>query len=202
MKKVVVLALFAMALTPSIGQEESKERTVDKPKFVTFGFSAGINRSNLSFRDDDRATSDITNGLGYRFGVTSNFRFGNHFSVAPKAELSFNASRLEQDGTSYKMNPLNIELAGHLKYKFLKGTFSPYIIAGPNARIPVNSGSTTFTNKDVAIDLGVGLDVPLFRFRVSPELRYSFGMKEMMEETAFTNIKYHNIALVLIFSGN
>lgn len=202
MKKVVVLALFAMFITPSIGQEKSKEKQINKPKFATFGFSAGINRSNLSFRDENRETSDITNGLGYRFGAVSNFRFGNHFSIAPKAELSFNASRLEQNGISYKMNPINLELAGHLKYKFLKGTFSPYIIAGPNARIPINRGSTTFTNKDVAIDFGIGLDVPIFRFRVAPELRYSFGLKEMMEETAFTNIKYHNIALILVFSGN
>ncbi len=201
MKKVIVFSLFAMACTPIFGQTAS-ERAEEKPKFVTFGFNAGINRSNLSFRDESRETSDITNGLGYRFGLTSNFRFGDHFSLAPKAELSFNASRLEQDGTSYKMNPLNIELVGLVKYKFMKGRFSPYIVAGPNARIPLGSGSTTFTNKDVAVDIGVGLDVPIFRFNISPELRYSFGLTEMMEETAFKNIKYHNIALVLNFSGS
>ena len=202
MKKVVVFALFAMVLTPSFGQEKSKKEAEVKPKFATFGFSAGINRSNLSFRAEDRNFSDITNGLGYRFGVISNFRLGSHLSVAPKMELSFNASKIERDGVSYEMNPLNIEFIGHLKYKFLKGRFSPYVIAGPNMRVPVKSGSMTFTNRDIAIDVGVGLDIPLFKLGISPELRYSFGVSEMMEETAFRNVKYHNIALVLNFSGS
>lgn len=200
MKKVIVFALFALA-TGSLCAQKAASSTEDKPKFITFGFSAGINRSNLTIRTNDRETGDITNGLGYRMGVTSNFRFGDHFSLAPKAELSFNTTRLERDEISYKMNPISLELAGHLKYKFFGGRFSPYVLAGPNARIPISSGSTTFTNKDVALDLGVGLDVPIFRFNVSPELRYSFGIKEMMEETAFSNIRFHHIAVVLIFSG-
>jgi len=69
MKKVVVFALFAMVLTPSFGQEKSKKEAEVKPKFATFGLSAGINRSNLSFRAEDRNFSDITNGLGYRFNL-------------------------------------------------------------------------------------------------------------------------------------
>lgn len=197
MKKVFVLAIFSMAFSASHAQEEINE---EKPRFATFGISVGINQSNLSIRANDRETGDITNGLGYRVGLTSNLRFGDHFSLAPKAELSFNATRLEDEGVSYRMNPISIELAGHLKYKFLSRRFSPYVLAGPNARIPISSGPTTFTNKDVALDLGVGLDIPIFRFMVSPELRYSFGIKGLMEETAFSNLKFHNIAIALVFS--
>ncbi len=199
MKKVVVFALFATTLSPLYGQEKVKKE--EKPRIITFGFSAGINRSNLSLRTDDRNTGDITNGLGYRAGLTSNIRFGNHFSLAPKAELSFNASRVEWQESTYKFNPVNLELAGHLKYKFAKGRFSPYVLAGPNLRVPISSNKSSLTNKDVALDLGAGLDIPIFRFNVSPELRYSFGVKGLMEETAFSNIKMHNIVLVLVFSG-
>src|SRR3989338_679926 len=193
MKKVFVLAIFSMAF--SISQAQDEINPEEKPRFATFGFSVGINQSNLSIRTNDRTTGDITNGLGYRVGITSNLRFGDHFSLAPKAELSFNATRLEQDGVNYRMNPISLELAGHLKYKFLSGPFSPYVLAGPNARFPISSGPSTFTNKDVALDLGAGLDIPIFRFMVSPELRYSFGIKGLMEETAFSNLKFHNIAL-------
>lgn len=201
MKKVLLIAACMMAAPALIAQETREPENAEKPRFMTFGFSLGINQSNLSLRANDRPTGDITNGLGYRAGITSNFRLGDHFSVAPKAELSFNATRLEDDGVSYKMNPISLELVGHVKYKFFKGDFSPYALIGPNARIPISSGVGTITNKDVALDLGAGLDIPILRFKISPEIRYSFGIKGLMEETAFSNIKYHNIALAVVFSG-
>ena len=201
MKKVLLIALCAMVTPVIYAQESSKPEDAEKPRFMTFGFSLGINQSNFSLRANDRPTGNITNGLGYRAGVTSNFRFGDHLSVAPKAELSFNATRLEDDGISYKMNPINLELAGHVKYKFLSGDFSPYGLIGPNARIPISSGVGIITNKDIALDLGAGLDIPILRYKISPEIRYSFGIKGLMEETAFSNIKYHNIAIVVVFSG-
>jgi Outer membrane protein beta-barrel domain len=201
MKKVLLIAFCAMAAPAVFAQESRVAENEEKPRFMTFGFSLGINQSNLSLRANDRPTGDITNGLGYRAGFISNFRFGDHFSLAPKAELSFNATRIEDDGISYKMNPICLELVGHFKYKVFKGDFSPYAIVGPNARIPISSGVGTLTNKDVALDLGVGLDIPILRYKISPEIRYSFGIKGLMEETAYSNIKFQNIVVALIFSG-
>ncbi|MDX2359981.1 MAG: outer membrane beta-barrel protein [Crocinitomicaceae bacterium] len=199
MKKVVVLALLTMVFTPSFGQEEE-----EKAKIITFGFNAGINRSNLSFSSDRENGSDITNGLGYRFGLFTNVRLGKRFSFAPKVELSFNASQLDQDGVSYEVNPMNLEFIGHLKFKFFKSKFSPYIIAGPNVRIPINSGRTNFlpTKRDIAIDVGIGLDIPIFKLKIAPEIRYSFGLMDIMENSSISQVKYHNIALVLNFSGH
>jgi hypothetical protein len=201
MKKVLLIAFSALALPVLHAQESRNPDAEEKPRFATFGFSLGINQSNLSLRADDRPTGDITNGLGYRAGITSNFRFGDHFSLAPKAELSFNATRIEDEGVSYKMNPICLELAGHFKYKVFSGDFSPYGLVGPNARIPISSGVGTLTNKDIALDLGVGLDIPVFRYKISPEIRYSFGIKGLMEETAYSNIKFQNIAIAVVFSG-
>lgn len=200
MKQIVILAAFMMVLTPSNAQERKKE----KDKFATFGFDLGVNRSNLSFGSTQTDGDQITNGLGYRLGVVSNFQLTRRLSLAPKAELSFNASRLSQEDVNYSVNPTNLELIAHAKYKFRKGRFSPYIIAGPNFRVPVNNNigdNIIPTREDVAIDVGIGLDVPLINFRVSPELRYSFGLKDINRDSGVSDLKYHNIALVLIFSG-
>lgn len=176
----------------------------DKDKFATFGFDLGVNRSNLQFGDTQTNGDQITNGLGYRLGIVSDFRVTKRFSIAPKAELSFNASRLDQSNTSYNVNATNLEFLGHLKYKFAKGNFSPNIIAGPNFRVPLQKTQNSFVSvkNDMAIDFGVGLDVPMGYFKMSPELRYSYGCSNITQSSQFSDLYYHNIALTLIFSDN
>lgn len=174
----------------------------DKGKFATFGFDLGGNRSNLKFGETQENGDQITNGLGYRLGIVSNFQFTRRFSFAPKAELSFNASRLDQSNTSYNVNAVNLEFLGHLKYKFAKGNFSPYLLSGPNFRVPIQQGESNEipVQEDWAIDLGAGLDIPLGAFKMSPEIRYSYGLKNITESNSFGDLRFHNIALVLVFT--
>ena len=193
MKKLILVASLIISL-PSIAQE--------KEKFATFGFDLGVNRSNLNFGSTQNNGDEITNGMGYRLGVISNFRISQRFAFQPKIELSFNAGRLETDQNDFKVSPVNLELIGHLKYKFSKNSFSPYIIAGPNFRVPLEDFTNNLvpSKQNVAIDIGVGLDVPIGKlFKFSPELRYSYGLSTINRDSEFSDIKYHNIALVVNF---
>jgi hypothetical protein len=200
MKNAVVALIFAIVVSPAFAQCGKK---MNKDKFATFGVDFGVNRSNLSFSSPQTGGDNITNGLGYRLGLVSNFQLTRRFSFAPKAELSFNASGLTSGTENYDVNPTNLELLGHLKFKLRKGSLSPYIIVGPNARIPIGTNRDNLlpTKEDVAIDLGIGLDVPIFRKRIAPELRYSFGLTNINRNSTVSDVKYHNISLVLILAG-
>lgn len=180
----------------------AEKNDYNKEKFATFGFDIGVNRSNLQFGELQTNGDQITNGFGYRLGIISNFKVSKRFSIAPKAELSFNASRLNQSNTSYNVNATNLEFLGHLKYKFAKGNFTPYIIAGPNFRVPLEKMQESFVDvkNDMAIDFGIGLDVPMGYFKMSPELRYSYGYSNITQSSQYSDLNYHNIALTLIFS--
>jgi len=200
MRNVVIVAIFAMVAAPSFAQCGKKKSASDK--FATFGFNFGVNRSNLSFSSNQTDGDLITNGLGYRLGVISNFQFTKRFSIAPKAELSFNSSAFSSSDESL-VNPNNLELLVPLKFKLRKGRLSPYVIAGPNFRIPlqgVNKENLIPTKENVALDIGIGLDVPIFRIKVAPELRYSFGLMNINRNSNVSDMKYHNIALVLNLS--
>lgn len=195
MKNVVIAAILSMVAAPTFAQKNEK--------FATFGFNGGINRSNLSFSSQQTGGDNITNGKGYRFGLISNFQFTNRFSIAPKAELSFGSSVLSSS-TEQLVSPNNLEILGHLKFKLRKGSLSPYIIVGPNLRIPIqgaNRDDLIPTRQNVAIDIGIGLDVPIFKKRISPELRYSYGLMDINRDASVSGLKYHNIALVLNLSG-
>ena len=189
MKNLVIATVFSMVIAPSFAQN----------KFATFGFDFGVNRSNLSFNSTQTDGDLITNGLGYRMGVVSNFRITQKISFAPKAELSFNSSVLSSS-TQDLVNPANLEILGHIKYKFRKGNLSPYIIAGPNFRVPIQGFRDNLipTKQNVALDVGVGLDVPIFKWKIAPELRYSYGLMNINRDATVSNLKSHNISLVLI----
>ncbi|NRA10886.1 MAG: PorT family protein [Crocinitomicaceae bacterium] len=195
MKNVVITVILSMVVTPSFAQKNEK--------FATFGFNGGINRSNLSFSSQEVNGDNITNDLGYRFGLISNFQITKRISLAPKAELSFGSSAFSST-TENLVSPNNLEILGHLKYKLRKGSLSPYIIVGPNFRIPIlgaNRDDLIPTKKNVALDIGFGLDLPIFKYRISPEIRYSFGLMDINSDASVTDMKYHNIALVLNLSG-
>jgi len=172
-------------------------------KIATFGFSFGINRSNLQFGAGQENGDQIVNGMGYRLGVVSELRLGKRFVVSPKADLSFNAGQINQANTDYAVSASSLELMAHLKYRLMRSNFSPYILAGPNYRVPLanRNNEAVPTSSDVAIDVGVGLDIPLIGFKMSPELRYSYGLTNITNSDEFSDINHHNIALSLIFTG-
>lgn len=172
-------------------------------KIAAFGFSFGVNRSNLQFGAAQENGDQIVNGMGYRLGVVSELRLGKRIVVSPKADLSFNAGQLNQGNTDYAVSASSLELMGHLKYRMMRSNFSPYILVGPNYRIPLanRNDNSVPTSSDVALDIGVGLDVPLIGFKMSPELRYSYGLSNITNSEAFSDLNHHNIALTLIFTG-
>lgn len=180
------------------GGESGQDR-----KIAAFGFSFGLNRSNLQFGSAQEDGDQIVNGMGYRLGLVSEFRLGQRFVITPKADLSFNAGQLSQDSRSYAVSASSLELMGHLKYRFARSNFSPYILAGPNYRMPLQNRTDDYvpTRNDVALDVGVGLDIPLIGFKVSPELRYSYGLTNITNSETFSDLNYHNIAVSLIFTG-
>lgn len=172
----------------------------EKVDFITFGMTLGYNHSNLSIRKNDRSTGTLINGSGFRFGFNANFQLNEEISLVPNLEFSFNGSKIEEESGTFKMNPVTMEVMGHIKYRWLLPNINPYIILGPNIRMPIQSGTNIYSNRDVAIDLGAGIDLPISWFSISPEIRYSFGIGKTMEETAFSNIRYHNITCALRLS--
>ena len=201
MKKTITLALLAMSISLANAQE-SKGRLERNKDFITFGFDVGINKSRLAFSNATGSYS--TPGSGYRLGFVTNFRLGDQFSIVPKAELSFNGARVSDSQGDYKVSLSTMELIAHLKYKTKARNLSSYVVAGPNLRVPLltrTQDGSFFTQENLAIDFGVGIDLPIFKYRISPEIRYSLGLKEMRSGSSLGNLSYNNFAFVVVFSG-
>lgn len=195
MKKMIVIAAAVLFAGTASAQDTEKKR-------FTKGFNVGINHANVLLANGSNGGS-VQNGTGFRMGLISSFAFSERISIDPKAELSFNTSTFWDGTQEFEINPVDLELLGHLKVKTKKRGFSPYFIAGPNVKIPLARNSATLpTRQDVAIDLGVGWDVPLGKkVRIAPELRYSIGLINITESNTIQDLKFHNVSLLLNFSG-
>lgn len=195
MKKMIVITA-ALLLTGMVSAQDAEKKRFTK------GFNVGVNHANVLLQDATNGTS-VQNGTGFRMGLISSFAFSERISFDPKAELSFNTSTFWDGTEEFAINPVDVELLGHLKVKTKKRGFSPYFIAGPNLKIPVARNSGTLpTRQDVALDLGVGWDVPLGKkVRIAPELRYSIGLVNITESNSVHDLKFHNVSLLLNFSG-
>ncbi len=171
----------------------------------TFGFNFGVNQSIL-YNSNDTDQLTIKNGLGFRLGVTSNFPLKKNWSLAPKAELSFNNARIIQENVVYKVDPKNLDFMVHVKYNF-KGFNSkarPYFYFGPSIRVPVNGNSENYiyaTKPSLALDFGFGVDIELKNFLISPELRFSGGLTDIRKNPSGKLLHGSNAAIILNFSG-
>ena len=206
MKKVIfVTGLFISSLTVFSQSENSVNE-----KRMKYGFNLGINHSNLLDNEMLSSNASLSNNLGFRLGILSDYKISKFLSISPKAEMSFNNSEvnfnnLDGSQTEYEIMPISLDLMAHFIFKKNNEKLSPYFFFGPNVKIPVskkNDNTTAYsTNYDFAIDFGIGLDNSFPHFNFSPELRYSFGLLNVNQNPSLQSLNFHNISLVFNFLG-
>ncbi len=194
MKQIISLAFLALLSSTCVAQK------VQKKRFST-GFNLGVNHANLLA--SEIAHGSVENGIGFRLGLVSDFAFTKRFSIQPKAELSFNNIKFRSGTQEMVVNPIDLEFISHFKIRLKPCPQSFFFVLGPNVKIPLDSDkvNTLPTRQDVALDLGIGYDVTLGKVRVSPELRYSIGLVNITESSSVSDLRFHNVSLLLNFTG-
>jgi hypothetical protein len=176
---------------------------------MKYGFSLGLNHSNLQFTQPLTSTGTISNGLGFRLGALVDFKILDFLHILPKTELSFNASKIRFSNTSdlqtdYDVMPMSLEIMTHFVFKKKNTKLSPYLFFGPNIRLSITEkaeNTTTYpTGSDFVIDFGVGLEKTFSRFNLSPELRYSYGWSNISRNPVIPGLQFHNLSLVFSFT--
>lgn len=109
-----------------------------------------------------------------------------------------------------------VELPLLIKYKSARrGNVDMYIVGGVNPALEVAGKGDQFSVKEnlelknfnFSIDAGIGFDIynPLFKF--SPEIRYNWGLTNMLPDNptdysiAMKRLTYENIAFYITFEG-
>ncbi|MCC8144904.1 MAG: PorT family protein [Bacteroidales bacterium] len=216
MKKIVsILFLFGTVLTLSAQTQKVKNQPYADQKLLHFGISVGLN-----FQDVILNNSGLTTETGETwFATIPNYSPG--FSVGllgdlylnPYMNLRFNPilhfgdksfEFVEQESderyiTSIRSNYLYIPL--DVKFRSMRlNNYRPYVTLGVYAGLDLGRQSDMavyMKSMDYGITIGIGCDIYLPIIKVAPEIRFSFGLGDIIvhDRTDLTDLsllKYSN----------
>ncbi len=171
-------------------------------KLFRFGFLLGMNstkfRDNLApeFKTTDSLLAVVPrSGSGLQLGITSDLRIHENLSLRFTPTLIFALKNLDytfrnsEFSGSKRVESAYVDLPLLLKFRSNRiENFRTYVIGGAKASIDMSSQETVdrevervkIQRLDFAVEIGVGFEFYLPYFKLSPELKYSLGLTNVL----------------------
>lgn len=230
---LLLLSLVSKVATAQASREYYLPTYDDR--FVTFGFTLGGHTSTLrpkfsktfvnqaQFRD----TLNIlpANSFGFSIGFLANFRAAEYLNIRVMPKVAFYDYKLSfQTRSNASAEPTKdvvadfttVDIPISLKFRsmrrgnhrmFLTGGVTPIIdVTGKKKKEENFESGLRLSGDNLTADVGFGADFyfPLFKF--SPEIRYSYGVKDILDNKtnnvgrAFDRMGSHIVAFYLVFN--
>lgn len=198
---LVLSLIFSTATSNTRGQADSTNELARH----WFGFFLGIDNSvprtalrpaselPTSLVDSVQSISAFS-GVGFSFGIVDEIEATKHWTFRALGALSFNRYGLDYyyvNGATEQV-PLehtDLYLALHIKYCHSASEKGPYVALGPTVNYRLTNGGdlgrTLF-----GIDGGIGWLIPFPFIVVAPEVRFNYGLNDLLYErgTVYTEV--------------
>ncbi len=227
--QIIVLLLVLVALTDASAQNTKR---INLPMYdennIHYGFLIGGHSSKYRIQYSDAFGSPELDSIhsivpgnlgGFKLGFVVNFLLFQYLDFRILPTVAFYQNDLTYrftDGTTLNelRDPTFVEVPLMLKYKSVRrGNTRMYLLGGINPSIRAagkgedDEEKLLIKNTNLALEIGVGFDMyqPLFKF--SPELRYSYGLVNMLEDTpnsfsaGLKRVATHNLTFYITFEG-
>jgi hypothetical protein len=203
MKKV---AWMLVALVPALNAHSQ----TDKPaRRFNMGIQFGFNYSSVATGGFDAVHFKgvrVDNSTGFRLGLSGDYTFTKHLSLAGDAALSFYGTKIKAfniDNTiaTYELAPM-FELAASLVYKPIGEGLNPYLTLGPGYKLPITGpidNAIQLTRSVMACNIGAGVEIKCPKFTVAPELRYSFGLNNISQVAGVPDVRANSWSVIVGF---
>ena len=208
-KKVAFLGLAVLLFSNALAQSDTEmfNPRYDERKIVTYGFSLGFQTTayQLKYSDFfvDPAMDSVHSILpkkrpGFKLGFIVNFKLAQFLDVRITPTVSFAEYILEYNyvgGEQFTelVESTGVEFPVLFKYKsqrrnnlrmYLVGGITPIIEAAGKSSLEEDLTRLQIEKFNANIELGFGLDMyyPLFKF--SPEVRFAYGLVNILSPIA------------------
>lgn len=213
--KVIVLLLFLVAAQHAEAQQK-KTRWVKRnnpnydEKKLTYGFLIGLHSSAYQIKYSDLFVTQEFDTLfavepkwspGFSLGFIMNYKLADLLDLRLTPKVAFYEHHLlyrytdDQANQEHFVETTMVEFPLLLKFKserrenlrmYMIGGVKPALEASGKKKLENSTSTLEVTGGNLSLDVGFGLDIyyPLFKF--SPELRFSRGMVNILDNT--TNI--------------
>ena len=149
------------------------------------GVVGGLNFESLDDLDAGEASANFESSTGYHVGLAFNRDFavlGLRLSGIYRRVGEYEFAGEQGGSESFSLSTIEVPL--DLKYRLSLPLVTPYAMAGPQVSFPIGDGSGELGDdfednlEDVNLsgNVGAGVEFNLAGVRLTPELRYEFGV--------------------------
>ena len=200
-RSVVLLALFALAVSVMAQERRVQNRPyIDQRKFH-YGFLLGLHMQDIEFENNgyidpetgEQWYAEINNfSPGFTVGVLGALRLNKYFELHLSPTIHFgqkhavyHEQRTGADSTqvfksTYISVPIDVKFAAP-RYN----NFRPYLIAGINPMVDLTTRKHDALRPkpfDLYLEIGFGCDLYLRYFKLIPELKFCFGLLDIIQK--------------------
>lgn len=197
---IAITAFICLSTSPVKAQSETH---INLPgydnKFLHYGFSLATNYSiykinhSSSYLTDSISSLRSISSYSFALGFILNMRLGEYFDLRLLPNVAFYERRIRYifPNTSTPIDAIFessfIEFPLLIKYKaHRRANHRMYMVGGIKAGIEVGGkkdekkeSQLRTTGSDLALDIGFGIDKYYPLFKLSPELRFAIGLKNL-----------------------
>jgi len=227
-RKGIIIFLFILSFDKVFGQQNMEINLPNyDDRWIHYGFLMGVHRSYFNITYSDKFLNDELDSLysilppprvGFDLGFIVNMRLGKFFDFRVTPQVGFYEYVVEYNYTDgSQVNQLVeatiVEMPMLIKYKSIRwGNLRVYLVGGLNPTLQASGNKNDREERKLQIsdfnlngEFGFGFDFyfPLFKF--SPELRFSRGLLNLIEEDQFGysdgigSLKTNVLTLYLLF---
>lgn len=211
----LLLILYVVSLA-TVGAVAQKERVRNQPyadlKWFHLGFHVGIHSQDLLLTHTGVTTNGETwfaeipsYSPGFSVGVVGDMYMNPYFNLRFTPSIHFGDKKFtfceqatgEEFITNVRSSYLNFPL--DVKYTALRlNNYRPYLLAGIYGSVDIGrkkGNPILLKSTDFGFEFGLGCDIYLPYFKLCPELKFCFGLVDLLEKDRpdlvdQANIKY------------
>ena len=205
MKKSIILhACLICLIFNSYGQRELPQNNPNYDmQTYHFGFILGYSQQKLNIRYSEFMNNynDYLQILsdyepGFNVGIIMDFKIKNNFNIRVTPSFNFTDQKIYYNRVNFSVSQpqnsglSNFELPIYLKYRSDRvNNGRLYVLLGPKLSIDMSSfeklsdnENLEFKSQNYSLDIGFGVDIYFKYFKFAPEIKYSYGITNILEK--------------------
>ena len=195
----IICICFLSAVSLMAQKEKVKNQPYAVLKWFHLGFHVGIHTQDMILTNNGLATNGETwyaeipsYSVGFSVGVIGDMYLNPYFNLRFIPTINFGDKkfvfRRQEDGeefrTSVRSSYLQFPLS--IKYSSLRlNNCRPYLTAGVYGALDLGrrkGNPLLLKGFDAGVEVGIGCNIYLPFFRLCPELKFSFGLLDLLEK--------------------
>jgi|TARA_B110000263_G_scaffold247225_1_gene259687 hypothetical protein len=234
MRKIILFCVIICGFSYS---SKSQNTTINLGNYddnsIHYGFLLGVHSSYYRLSYSDQFVSSEYSNLhsilpsskpGFKLGFVSDFNLIHPFDFRMLLQVAFyefNLDYLYTDGSLFSdtRSATFLEFPLLIKYKskrrsnhrmYMLGGLKPSLEIGAKNKDEAGKDILNVSSFDLSLEIGFGSDVFFQLFKLSPEVRYSRGLINLLKNKTDNSNKYnipidklvvHNISIFFTFEG-